>query len=363
MEKKTRVLIADDALDTVELLKKRLNFEGYETIEAYDGEQCLEQASKGNPDVIILDVMMPKLDGYEVCRKLKANRSTAYIPVLMLTAKGEVEDKIKGLGVGAHDYMPKPFDYKELSARIKSLLAIKSARERLVQEEKSEALNHMMDELAHELRNPLTSIGGFARRLYDNLSEGDPSREYARIILKEVSRLEKMVKHLVELKAAAITYKEPTDINDLILEVLSEFREECSTKSIEVRVELSERLPLLSLDKEHFKLAVRNIIENSIEALHSASRKIIQVCSKIEHDRVEIQISDSGKGIPRDKIKNIFDPFFTSKTSGPGLGLTIALKVIQEHRGTIAVTSEPDEGAVVVIKLPIRRPQDQSIAA
>jgi len=362
VEKRIRVLIADDALDTVELLKKRLRFEGYETIEAYDGEQCLEQAVKRNPDLIILDVMMPKMDGFEVCRRLKANRSTAYIPVLMLTAKGEVEDKIKGLGVGAHDYVPKPFDYKELSARIKSLLAIKSAREKLVQEEKSEALDHMMDELAHELRNPLTSIGGFARRVFDNLAEEDPNREYVKIILKEVARLEKMVRHLVELKTTAITYKEPTNLNDLILEVLKEFEQECSAKAIEMRIELSERLPLLPLDKEHFKLAIKQIIENSIEALQGMSNKIIHIRSTIEHDRVEMHILDTGKGIPKDKIKNIFDPFFTSKTSGPGLGLTIALKIIQEHQGTISVISEPGEGALVVIKLPIRRPQDQSIA-
>ncbi|MCK8603577.1 response regulator [Desulfoferrobacter suflitae] len=360
MEKKIRVLIADDALDTVELLKKRLRFEGYETLEAYDGEQCLEQASKHNPDIIILDIMMPKLDGYEVCRRLKANRSTAYIPILMLTAKGDVEDKIKGLDVGAHDYMPKPFDYKELSARVKSLLTIKSAREKLVQEEKSEALDHMMDELAHELRNPLTSIGGFSRRVYDNLPEGDPNRAYVGIILKEVSRLEKMVKHLVELKTTAITYKEPNNINRLIAEVLDEFQQEFSTRGIETGIELADGLPLLPVDDEHFKLAIKNIIENSVEALQKAPQKSIRVCSKVEQDWVEIHILDSGKGIPKDKIKNIFDPFFTSKTSGPGLGLTIALKIIQEHQGTISVTSEPGEGSFFVIKLPIRRPQDPS---
>ncbi|HYA11865.1 MAG TPA: response regulator, partial [Thermodesulfovibrionales bacterium] len=139
-EKKSKILIVDDAVDTVELLRKRFRSEGYDTAEANDGEEALQKVEQYHPDLIVLDVMMPKLDGYEVCRRLKADENTKYVPVLMLTAKGEVENKVKGLEIGADDYLPKPFDYKELSARVKSLLTIKEAREKLVEEEKSEAL-------------------------------------------------------------------------------------------------------------------------------------------------------------------------------------------------------------------------------
>lgn len=355
MGKKSRILIVDDALDTVELLRKRLRFEGYETLEAYDGEQCLEQVAAGDPDAIILDVMLPKMDGYEVCRRLKANKGTAYIPILMLTAKGQIEDKIKGLGLGAHDYLVKPFDYKELSARIKSLLAIKEAREKLVQEEKSAALDLMMDELAHELRNPLTTIGGFARRVYDNLPEGDPNKETVGIIIKEVARLEKMVRDLVDLKTMAILYKESWNVNDLIGEVLEQFQDRFAAADIRVEHHLMQELPPLAVDKEHLKLALGNIVENSVEAMRPMAGKILQVSTGKEDDWVLIQIADTGKGIPKEKIKNIFDPFFTSKISGPGLGLTFALKIIQEHKGTIAVESRPGEGSCVTIRLPVKR--------
>jgi len=183
MEKKLKILIVDDTVDTVELLRKRLRAEGYDTSEAYDGEECLALVVTYNPDLIILDVMMPKMDGYEVCLRLKGSEDTRGIPVLMLTAKSEVSDKVKGLDIGADDYLAKPFDYKELSARVRSLLKIKQAHEELVEEKKLGALEQMMDEVAHEVRNPLVSIGGFARRVYDNLPEGNPDKKYMEMII------------------------------------------------------------------------------------------------------------------------------------------------------------------------------------
>jgi two-component system, sensor histidine kinase and response regulator len=353
--RKNKILIVDDSIDTVELLKKRLCFEGYETVEAYDGQECLQRVAEDKPDLIILDVMMPEMDGYEVCRRLKASKSTAYIPILMLTAKGDLEDKIKGLNVGAHDYLAKPFNFSELSARVKSLLTIKAARDRLVEEERTEAFDQMMDEVAHEIRNPLTSIGGFARRVYENLAEDDPNKGYVGIIIQEVGRLESMVKELVEVKTAFISYKEPSNINDLILEALEPYRERCGREGISTKMELSEQLPVLPVDREHMKAAFKNLIENSIEAMQNTSQKILTVASKIVDERLEIQICDTGKGIPKDKIKNIFDPFFTSKTIGPGLGLTFALRIIQEHRGAISVESAPGEGSAFTVTLPVRR--------
>ena len=220
-EKKSKILIVDDAVDTVELLRKRFRSEGYDTAEAYDGEEALKGVEEYNPDLIVLDVMMPKVDGYEVCRRLKADENKKYIPVLMLTAKGEIESKVKGLEIGADDYLAKPFDYKELSARVKSLLTIKASREKLVEEEKSVALDKMMDEVAHEIRNPLVSIGGFAKRVYDRLPENDPNKKYLEMIMDEVLKLENMVKLLIELKTMTVCYLGNMDINEVITEALA----------------------------------------------------------------------------------------------------------------------------------------------
>ena len=354
MEKKGKILIVDDAVDTVELLKKRLRFEGYDTAEAYDGEEGLKLVAEYNPDLIILDVLMPKLDGYEVCQRLKSNENTKYIPVLMLTAKSGVEDKVKGLDIGADHYLAKPFDYKELSARVRSLVATKAAREKLVEEEKSEALKRMMEEVEHEIRNPLTSIGGFARRVYDRLPQDDPNKKYMEMIINDVARLENMTKELLELKTTAISYRELTNINDVIMEALKSFEQDLEDRGIEAKTELGDNLPLISIDQEQMKMALANLIKNSIEAMQD-KLKILKITSRISDGRMEIQISDTGKGIPKDKIKNIFDPFFTSKTRGPGVGLTLTLKIIQEHRGTVSVESEPGKGTIFTIRLPLKR--------
>jgi len=350
-----KILIVDDSVDTVDLLNKRLSFEGYRTLSAYNGQEALKQAAEHNPDLIVLDVMMPDMDGYEVCERLKASKNTRYIPILMLTAKSGLEHKIKGLDVGANDYLGKPFDYKELSARIKSLLALKSAREELVSDERSSALDQMMDELAHELRNPLTSIGGLARRVRENLSEKDRNKKYLELIIQEVTRLEGMVKDLVELKTTAVSYKEKTDIHALISDALNGFRENCEQEGIDINTDMSDGTPTVSADKEQLKLALGSLFENAIEAMASSPSKRLTVKSDLEDDRVNIDIRDTGRGIPKEKIKNIFDPFFTSKTSGPGLGLTLASKIIQEHRGSISVESEPEQGTCVTVSLPVKR--------
>ena len=354
MEKKGKILIVDDAVDTVELLKKRLRFEGYATAEAYDGEEGLKLVAEYNPDLIILDVLMPKLDGYEVCQRLKSDENTKYIPILMLTAKDEVEDKVKGLDIGADHYLAKPFDYKEVSARVRSLVATKAAREKLVEEEKSEALKRMMEEVEHEIRNPLTSIGGFARRVYDRLPQGDPNKKYMEMIINDVARLENMIKELLKLKTIAISYRELTNINDVIMEALKSFEQDLEDRGIESKTELGDNLPLISIDQEQMKMALASLIKNSIEAMQD-KLKILKITSRISDGRMEIQVSDTGKGIPKDKIKNIFDPFFTSKTRGPGVGLTFTLKIIQEHRGTVSVESEPGKGTIFTIGLPLKR--------
>ena len=354
MDKNRKILIVDDTMDTVELLRKRLRSEGYDTSEAYDGVECLKSVETYNPDLIILDVMMPRMNGYEACQKLKANEDTRYIPVLMLTAKGEVTDKIKGLDIGADDYLAKPFDYKELSARVRSLLNIKQAHEKLAEEKKLGALEQMMDEVAHEVRNPLVSIGGFARRVYDNLPEGNPNRKYMEMIIEDVAKLEKMIKQIIEIQTMSISYLEPTDINTVIAEALAMFEREFEEKAIDVETELLDNAPLIQADKIQLKQAIANLIKNSIEAM-TAETKTLRISSGIAEGYIAIKVQDTGYGISRDKLKDIFEPLFTSKIYGPGLGLTFTLKVIQEHRGTISVESELGKGTTFTINLPVRK--------
>ena len=355
MERKSKILIVDDAEDTVELLRKRFRAEGYDTSEAFNGEQALNTVPEYEPDLIVLDVMMPKIDGYEVCQRLKADEKTKYIPVLMLTAKGEVEHKVKGLNIGADDYMAKPFDYKELSARVRSLLSIKATHEKKVEEEKSGALEQMMEQVAHEIRNPLTSVGGFARKVFNKLPEDDPNRKYMQYIIEDVAVLESMIKQLIELKSMTISMKEPSAMNEVVKDSLKIFEQDFAQKAIQVETELQEGLPLITADKKLLKRAFCNLIKNAVEAMESGT-KTLKVTSRVNGDNLELQFSDTGKGITKEKIKNIFDPLVTSKVYGPGLGLTFALKIIQDHKGTISVESEEGKGTTFTIRFPIKSP-------
>lgn len=353
-EGKGRILIVDDTVDTVELLRKRLRAEGYDTAEAFDGEECLSKVPDYEPDLIILDIMMPKLNGYEVCHRLKNCENTRYIPILMLTAKSETSDKVKGLDIGADDYISKPFDYKELSARVRSLLNIKAAREKLVKEEKSDALSLMMDEVAHEVRNPLVSIGGFARRVHDNLPEGNPNRKYMEMIIEDVGRLENILRQLIEMQTMSLSFLEPTDINNVVAKALDLHGEEMEEKDVTLETEYMKEPPVILADKEQLMRAFSNLIQNALDAL-TAQVRIVRITTRTSEGRVEVEISDTGRGISRETMKKIFDPLFTSKVYGPGLGLTFALKIVQEHRGAISMESEPGKGTTVIVRLPVKK--------
>ena len=350
---KTKILIVEDNIDTVDLLRKRLRADGYDTAEAYDGEEGLEKFAEYEPDLVVLDIMMPKMDGFEVCKRLKEDESTRYIPVIILTAKGDVDSTVKGLDIGGDDYLAKPFDYKELVARIRSLLSIKEERKKLMEAEKTEALEKMMDQVAHEIRNPLVAIGGFARRICESLSENDPNRKYLKLIVQNVETLEHMIKKLIELKTTVISYREPADINEIIAEAIEKCRPALEENHIDIKTELIKNLPDISVDREQIKAAFANLIENAIEAMRNETR-ILKIGSRVSEGYIEIKVSDTGVGIPKDKLKNVLDPFFTSKIHA-GLGLTYALKIIQAHRGTISVESELGKGSTFTIRLPVKR--------
>ena len=350
---KGNILIVDDNMDTVELLRKRFRAEGYDTDEAYDGETGLNKVYEYDPDLIILDIMMPGIDGLDVCRRLKKDASVSYIPVLMLTARDAVPDKVKGLDTGADAYITKPFDYQELSALVNSLLLKKQERARLIEKEKSFALDHMVDEVSHEVRNPLVAIGGFARRLLKILPEGSDGRKYAEVIVKNTQSLEKMVEHLIALKSATISYPEECSINEILQTVLDRNAELFGKRGIRVETEFMENPPPLQVDRENIEKALANIIDNSVEAMENKKDGRLRIETSIQDGYFETVISDNGKGIPRNKVKQIYDPFFTTKTYGPGLGLTYALKTIQNHKGMISVHSTEGEETEFIIRLPL----------
>ena len=234
-----------------------------------------------------------------------------------------------------------------------AVLAMETAREKTTERERSVSLEKMIDAVAHEIRNPLTSIGGFARKIYKRLPQGDPNREYIKMIIDDVTRVENMIRQIVELKTMGVSHPEPSNINNIINDAVESFEKELEDWKIEFKLELMDKPPLILLDSNRIITAIAHLIRNAIEAMEKTP-KLLKISSLIRNGQIEITVSDTGKGIPKDKIKYIFDPLFTSKIYGPGLGLTFAKMIIQEHKGTISVQSESEKGTTFTIRLPLR---------
>jgi len=230
---------------------------------------------------------------------------------------------------------------------------MKAEREGIEEKERAESLEKMIDAAAHEIRNPLTSIGGFTQRIYKRLSDDDPNKEYAKMVIEDVARLESMIRRIVDLKTMGVLRIEPLNVRNIINDVVEIFAKEAAEKNIKIALEFAENLPDIALDKNKMKAAIANLIKNAIEAMER-EHKVIKIAAYISDEHLQITVSDTGKGIPRNKIQYIFDPLFTSKIYGPGLGLTIARRIIQEHRGTISVESEQGKGATFIIMLPLK---------
>lgn len=351
MDKKQKILVVDDSEFIVELIDRTLSECGYLISKAYDGEEALYQVAVDEPDLIILDVMMPKMSGLEVCRKLKSNKKTMLIPVVLLTAKNFVEDKITGLETGADDYITKPFNTKELQARIQGLINKKLSQVKVVEVEKQEALETLAEEVAHEVRNPVTAIGGFARRIMNKLPEDSQLKVYAQMIINEAERLETMVGEIAEFKEIDVSADKLVDIPEIVVSVLEQFNDEMSRKNIEKVLQCTPEVSLTMGDEKNLKHAFTHVVENAVESIDTGGTITIKI-GEID-DLLIISVMDTGRGLSVDELKRITRPFYTSKMSGAGMGLVIVKYIIDAHGGELNISSVPGVGTTVRISIPV----------
>ncbi len=346
------ILIVDDNLDNVNLLDKILKKSGFQTLKGYNGEEAVELARRELPDLILLDIMMPIMDGFTACEIIKQDESTKHIPILMLTAKQEINDKVKGLEIGADDYITKPFHLQELLARIKSRLKLTHEHHQTVTRERRKALDQMVEGVEHEIRNPVVSIGGFARRILDELPEDDRKKKYAKIILKETERLERMVKESGALQSLVSGRKENLDIHLLIDEALTQTRDLKNQHQVEIERNYDRTLPPLPINHDNILIALIQLLSNGLEAIDKGGNLTIRT-SFDDPSNLMVEITDNGRGIETKDMERIFDPFFTSKMSGAGMGLPLTRKIIDYHHGTISIESQPGQGTRVNVTLPL----------
>jgi two-component system sensor histidine kinase HydH len=228
---------------------------------------------------------------------------------------------------------------------------MRALHEQLVQSEKMAALGAMIAEITHEIRNPLVSIGGFTRRLAKKIHNGE-DKKYINIILSEVERLEGIIHdNLSYLKEASLQLAE-TDTNAIIQDMLMLYEVEFTQRHIGIERSLSPGLPRLMLDAQQMKQALINIIKNAIEAMENGGMLSIKTFFLTETNEAAIEIADTGPGIPAKVMHHIFNPYYSTKPRGTGLGLPITNRIIKAHKGKIEIRNKDTGGAVFTIKLP-----------
>jgi two-component system, NtrC family, sensor histidine kinase HydH len=232
---------------------------------------------------------------------------------------------------------------------------MRALHEQLVQSEKMAALGAMIAEITHEIRNPLVSIGGFTRRLAKKLQDPE-DKKYIDIILSEVSRLESVIHdNLGYLKEVAPQLAE-ADLNDLIGDILLLYEDELAQRRIRVEQDLSRSLPRLMLDTRQIKQAVINVIKNAMEAMENGGALFVRTHLLPETHEAALEVGDTGPGIPTKVMHNIFNPYYSTKPRGTGLGLPITNRIVKAHKGKIEIHSKDNGGVVFTIKLPCPAP-------
>jgi signal transduction histidine kinase len=218
------------------------------------------------------------------------------------------------------------------------------------------ALSTMIDGMSHEVRNPLSVIGGFVKLLLKKTAPDDSRFQYVVAISQEVNRLERMMNDINSLKRLTIGEKIPVAANNLIRQAMQEMSGKLSAKKITMSLDLEPAETKLLADTKHFKMGIAKIVQNAIDAMAGGGKLTVRTRKSPEF--LDIHVIDTGIGIKEEHLRFIFDPFYTSKMEGAGLGLTVALKIFQAHGGNISVKSEPGTGTEVIIQCPLHVTQN-----
>ena len=236
---------------------------------------------------------------------------------------------------------------------------LKESRDKLVQAEKLSALGHLATQVAHEIRNPLVSIGGFARSLYKDLKPKDPKREKARIILEAVDRLERYLKDTLTFMRSNQPVFHPVHPGELVQETFKMLDLELEASNIEIENRIMDNSPMIEVDPDQIRQVLLNIFRNALEAMPKGGK--LTVSSSLSADYYTISIADTGIGIEKKNLEKLFTAFFTTKSSGSGLGLAISSRIIKSHGGTIGLSSKKGEGTVFHVTLPVKQAVNREV--
>ncbi|WP_036479892.1 hybrid sensor histidine kinase/response regulator [Myxosarcina sp. GI1] len=345
--KKDRILAVDDTPDNLFLFKLALEQEGYEVCLVDNGLKALETIKQSPPDLILLDVMMPGIDGYEVTKQIRQDRNLPFIPILLISAYQETS-VIQGLDAGADEFIRKPIQIDELQARVRSLLRLKQTIDQR---------ENFVSCLTHDLRTPLVAANRMLSLMQQEVfgTITNEMKEAIANINNSNENLLKMLNTLLEVYHYEVGRKILSfiefDLSELVEEVVVELKPLAAEKNLEIKLEI---LPNTSIKGD--RLELRRVLSNLIgNAIKFTDRGYVAIALQTTDKNVVIKIEDTGIGIPKSEQKAIFQRFQQGnhRRSGKGLGLYLCEQIINTHEGTIEVESEVDKGTTFTIKLPL----------
>lgn len=403
-----KILIVDDTPPNIDVLRKTLEPKQYEIAIALSGEAALKVAPKFLPDLILLDIRMPGIDGYETCRKLKENVSTQNAPVIFISANSDTKDILEGFRVGGVDYITKPFQAEEVLARVQTHLQLqllikeheagrakmkeaamelltknnrlqetmqhlKSAQKKLIQSEKLAGIGRLAEGMCHEILNPLNIIFGLTQAMEMEHSENEDLMKDLASITEEIKRIETITGELTNFSSKGEISLESANINQVIQQILENLKNQGQFDKIEINQNLAPDIPNSLLDTHLMQQVFTNLVSNAKHAMDESGTLTVSSELITVHDNnnnnaaqniplipkgegyLRIKFSDTGKGIPNENIEKIFDPFFSTNLENTGLGLSISHSVVEKHGGTITADSNGEKGATIIIDLPVVR--------
>lgn len=346
------ILAVDDEPINIEVY--RLLFEdGYDMRFARSGEEAIAMARECQPDLILLDVMMPGMSGYDVCRKLREDATLRFAKIMLVSARATAEERLDGYEAGADDYVTKPFCHEELIAKVDVFLKLKSV------EQLDNLKSGILSVLAHETRTPLQHIVGAAEMM--RVSGGDLSKseiiDWSDMIMSASERLLRLIERgtlLAEFRNGQVEQViRSTDVSLIVAAAVENHRGAAAEKGVEIRLTSPDRLEL-DCDREHFSFIPDALLDNAIK-FQSPGLPIDVVLDDAE-GQVTLTVSDQGAGMDAAFLPSLFEGFLVQDvrhhTTGNGLSLALCDSIVRKLGGCIDVTSSPGEGASFVVSIP-----------
>jgi two-component system sensor histidine kinase/response regulator len=354
------ILIVDDNLKNLELAATFLNTEGYQLSLAQESNSAISLMEQNLPDLVLLDIMMPEMDGLELCRYIKSKENLKEIPVIFLTGKAETEDLAAGFAAGGVDYITKPFKSEELRIRIKTHLELSLSRRKIIE------MTHTRDKLysiiSHDIRSPFASISFAISSLANGVLKSD-SAEFKQILQyleKSTNETKLLLDNLLtwtRIQTEAISlFPKQQEIHPLVDSCVQILEGYAKRKNIQILVDIDKDISGY-FDELSIATVIRNLLTNSIK--FTPENGVINLKTETSKDYVKIYVKDNGIGIPQEIIEKVFgnNEYYTTQGTndeqGSGLGSQIIIDFVKRNKGKIEVKSTSGNGTEIVVYLPL----------